>query len=636
MSFLAPLAFIGALLAAPIILLYMLRLRRREVTVSSTYLWQQVLRDQEANTPWQRLRRNLLMILQLIILALLVLALARPFITVPAISSRQTVLLLDASASMNATDMPNNRSRFRASQDEALAIINGMSPADRMAVIRVGASAEVLLSYSDDQTALRAAVQAARPGQGMADWETALTLAAAGGGGDDFTMILLSDGGIDPGISLPQTLPSPIYRPIGQSSHNLALTALATRAQPGQDLQLFARAENFGPEAANASVVIKLDGRLWQSSSGTLPAGEGLSLSFTLDQAFSTIEAALIPDDPQQDLLALDNSAWASAPAAGVRSALLVSDDDNIFIEQILRSLPGLDAVRADAARMTLPAEAFDLYIFDGWLPDVLPDGDMLIINPPRSSTLFTLGPVTDSPGQPRITNPDHPLTAFLSVDNVNLRALRPVTSADWADTLIAAERGALLLAGSDGNRQIALLPFDLADSDLPLQIAWPVLMANAVDWYSPPSLSSQSAIGVDEPLSIRPPAGAAELTVTDPQGRATRLDINPDQVLFTGTDQAGLYRITAQAADGQTLSEQTVAANLFSPQESRITPVEPDALQLGGQSLGGDGIEQEGLREFWPLLALLALLVLLIEWVVYHRRLQLPTVLHPLKRRLS
>ncbi|HLU10946.1 MAG TPA: BatA domain-containing protein, partial [Oceanobacillus sp.] len=103
MSFLAPLAFLGALLAIPIILLYMLRLRRREVVVSSTFLWQQILRDREANTPWQRLRRNLLLFLQLLILAALVLGLARPYVIVPAVSAGQIAVLLDASASMNAT-----------------------------------------------------------------------------------------------------------------------------------------------------------------------------------------------------------------------------------------------------------------------------------------------------------------------------------------------------------------------------------------------------------------------------------------------------------------------------------------------------------------------------------------------------
>ena len=78
MSFLAPVAFAALAIAIPILLLYMLRLRRREVLISSTFLWRQVVRDTEANTPWQRLRRNLLLFLQLLILLLLVLALAPP------------------------------------------------------------------------------------------------------------------------------------------------------------------------------------------------------------------------------------------------------------------------------------------------------------------------------------------------------------------------------------------------------------------------------------------------------------------------------------------------------------------------------------------------------------------------------
>ena len=87
MSFLAPAAFAALAIAIPVLLLYMLRLRRREVLISSTFLWRQVVQDTEANTPWQRLRRNLLLFLQLLILLLLVLALARPFMAVPTISA---------------------------------------------------------------------------------------------------------------------------------------------------------------------------------------------------------------------------------------------------------------------------------------------------------------------------------------------------------------------------------------------------------------------------------------------------------------------------------------------------------------------------------------------------------------------
>src|SRR3990167_336690 len=122
MSFLAPLFLSLAALAVPILILYMLKLRRREQEVSSTFLWRMVIRDREANSPWQKLRRNLLLLLQLLLLALLVVALARPFIPVQVVASGQVTVLLDASASMNATDV--SPSRFESAKAIARGLAN--------------------------------------------------------------------------------------------------------------------------------------------------------------------------------------------------------------------------------------------------------------------------------------------------------------------------------------------------------------------------------------------------------------------------------------------------------------------------------------------------------------------------------
>ena len=104
MPLLAPAALALGLLALPIVLLYRLRLRRREKPVSSTWLWRELVRDRAANAPWQRLRRNLLLLLQLLILAALVLALARPALPLPGLGGGNTIVLLDAPASMQAAD----------------------------------------------------------------------------------------------------------------------------------------------------------------------------------------------------------------------------------------------------------------------------------------------------------------------------------------------------------------------------------------------------------------------------------------------------------------------------------------------------------------------------------------------------
>jgi hypothetical protein len=117
MSLITPLALALSALAVPIVLLYMLRLRRTEMSISSTFLWRQLVRDREANAPWQRLRLSWLL-LQLLVLAALVLALARPFREVKTITTGRIVLLLDASASMKATDVEPDR--FAAARDIGL------------------------------------------------------------------------------------------------------------------------------------------------------------------------------------------------------------------------------------------------------------------------------------------------------------------------------------------------------------------------------------------------------------------------------------------------------------------------------------------------------------------------------------
>ncbi|MBX7253364.1 MAG: VWA domain-containing protein, partial [Candidatus Promineofilum sp.] len=129
MALLAPAALALALLAVPILLLYMLRLRRREQPVSSTWLWRELVRDRAANAPWQRLRRNLLLFLQLLILAALVLALARPALRRPGLGGN-LIVLLDASASMRASD--GRPTRFDDARAAVERLISSLSGDDRL------------------------------------------------------------------------------------------------------------------------------------------------------------------------------------------------------------------------------------------------------------------------------------------------------------------------------------------------------------------------------------------------------------------------------------------------------------------------------------------------------------------------
>ena len=546
MSFLAPLAFAALAFAIPILLLYMLRLRRREVLISSTFLWRQVVQDTEANTPWQRLRRNLLLFLQLLILLLLVLALTRPFITVPTISAGKIALMIDASASMTASDVVGE-TRFAAALEAAHQIINNMNPQDSISLIRVADIAEPLTGYTADKNELRRALEGVTVSQGRADWDTALTLAAAGAAGaENFSIVMISDGGVGDATSLPANLPQPIYLPVGESSGNVAITALATRSLAGQAPQLFAQVTNYGDAPAEISLVIRLDDVLRLSRSGAIPPRSQLAIPFDepISEPFETLAASLTFDNDVDDFLSLDNQAWTVQNEFNTRRVYYVSQGNNLFLEQVLRSVPGVQTFRGNAENRSLPGEPFDLYIFDSWLPNSLPDGDMLLINPPNSTSYFALGDTLDATADIEIAAEESPITAYVDLDEMSLLQYRAV-AADWAQPLILTAEGPILLAGEVNAQQIAIFPFDLRDSNLPLLIAYPVLMANLLDWFSPADIVSlPDGLSVGDVLMISPPLLAESIRVTAPDGTVYDLPAEGAAIAFTNTGQLGLYRL--------------------------------------------------------------------------------------------
>ncbi|MCZ7545783.1 MAG: VWA domain-containing protein [Anaerolineae bacterium] len=372
MSFLTPLALALAALAIPIILLYMLRLRRRDVPVSSTLLWERLMRDREANAPWQRLRRNLLLFLQLLILAALVLALARPYREVPAVGAGNVTVLLDASASMNATDVGDAASRFERARQLVADMVRQLGEGNAMTLIEVGPTPRVLVAGATDEGVLLGALGNAAPSLGEADWSAALALSAVGAQGSEaFSVVVVSDGGLPEG--LPPVPGELRYVPVGARDSNLAITALSARAVAGQGPELFAQITNFGAQDMDVIFSLELDDELYDAATYLVPANDAVDASFsdlpdaTLIRASLTRPAA----STQADYLAADDTAWAVYQPPGTGRVLLVSPG-NVYIEQLLLALPGAQPFRLGESQ-PLPAEPYDLYIFDTVLPEALP-----------------------------------------------------------------------------------------------------------------------------------------------------------------------------------------------------------------------------------------------------------------------
>ncbi len=622
MSFLTPLFLALSALAIPVVILYMLKLRRRETEVSSTMLWRMVLRDREANSPWQRLRRNLLLLLQLLLLALLVVALARPFIQVPVVATGQVTVLLDGSASMNATDVLP--SRFEQAKQIARALANDLTGDSLMTLILVTQQPAVLVSASNDKPELIAAIDAAKPSVGIANWDAAFALAAgANGSVANSTTVLVSDGGLP--ADAPPLTGEVRYVPVGTQAANLAVSALSLRPGPKVP-QIFASVTNYGDQEAKTVLTLNLDNQLFSAQQLTVPAGKTSNVILDAYDGVVSAEAVLTPPAgvTTTDYLSTDDRAYAvyNPPQSG--RVLFLSNKGNQYIEQLLAAFPGLQPFRAPADA-PLPTDPFDLYIFDGALSKPLPSKELLMFNP-QPNELFNLNGEFSPEKTSQITvATDDPLAKFVDLRNVHILKAVDVAVPAWAQTLASIDGKPLIFYGTIEQRRVVVFTFDLRDSDLPLQIAYPILMSNLIEWLTPSTvISAEGTIHPGDSVTVRPAIGQDAVGILAPDGQFYAASVTNAGALFAHTDLLGVYGVGTASMEKGAKFAGFFAVNLFDKQESAIKPA--SSLTIGRAQVAPSVRNQVGQREFWPYVAAAALAILLIEWWVYHRGSTLPS----------
>ncbi|GAC1354517.1 MAG: BatA and WFA domain-containing protein [Herpetosiphon sp.] len=619
MNFLAPLAFIGAALALPIVAMYMLKLRRQERTISSTFLWRQVMQDREANAPWQRLRPSLLLILQLLILTSLVLALARPFANTTGISTANLILIVDRSASMAATDASG--SRLDAAKAEANRLIDQLPSGGHATLITVGGQPEVPLSASTDRRALHAAVNRLAIRYGGSDASQALALADALAAHDDQSQIaIVSDGQMQfpPNAELHAEVH---FSPIGTRSDNAAISAIALESHAGSQ-QLFVQLHNYDTTAATRRVLVELDGQLFNAYDLQIPPAGDQSLLIDVPVTTRYASARFA----SHDSFSLDDQAWAVAPDTAKTEITLVTTG-NRYLEVALNALPNVHLTQVPSTTTTFTTTA--LTVIDRIVPDPLPPGNLLVIAPPRSSPLWSVDGTLTVP-IPRPQTVGDPVLQNTDIRDLHILRAVQLGRPEWARTVIASDGGPLLLIGEQGGRRIALLSFALQESDLPLQLAFPLLMSNLVTELT----RGQGQHAVDgipgQPLELSVPVDATSAAMTDPAGHTTDLPIANGKAISPPLPTPGLYTVSITRPGAQPLTR-LIAANFTDAQESQIAPRKQLPLYQPGNRPVASTQERAARTELWRYLAAAALLLVALEWLAYHR-----PALPSLRRRLQ
>ena len=676
MPFTTPLALLGLLFIPAVIAMYLLKLRRDERVVPSTMLWTRLVADVEANAPWQKLRRSLLLLLQLLLVAILALLAARPFLERPAGLARDIVLVLDTSASMAATDVAPNR--LEAAKVAALDALRDLPAGGKVSVITADRTARIVVNETSDMGRVRQALDGIEPTSASGDLGDALELAgklAARSG--DAEILVATDGALatEPTVSVD----SPVrVLSVGRSRKNQAIVALAVRTAPSAVTRsVFVSVANLDLEGSRRRLELWGDGGLLEVRDLMLdPQARSNVVIDDVPREVGTLELRLVGPDPAvttaPDDLATDDRAWAVIPRDQTRLILIVGEGDP-YLETALSFLPNVElyGVTPDEygpASERTDGRPWDLIIFEGPLPEELPRTPILAIAPTETSAL---GQVTGTLRDPGIgtLSPDEPILRYVDLSTTHIAEASRLVLPDWARTVIPGPSNSpLLFAGNRAGLPTAVLAFEPRRSDLPLQVAFPILLANLTGELMGGSAPPAEAVQPGTPISLTIPPGSAGISVARPDGSVVELVPGTGlatSVTFAGTELPGIYVVTphvapsasAPATDSPSATPRSSASpqatvgasgavpsstpppvdplapvrfavDLFDVDESTIAPgaaATIEALGAAPEPSGAPGTGNVTPRpaardELWIPLVLLVLAFLSIEWAVYHR----------------
>lgn len=621
---LSPEQFMGLLggLALVLALLYLLKLRRRRVTVPFSPIWGRVLATRERTSWLGRLKRLLSLLLQIVLVALIVLALADPRPENEDLVGRNLVLLVDTSASMSAIDVSGGVDRLDIARQEAQKVLDSMGPNDSVMLVTMDGQLRPLTPFVKESAILSQQLKDLKPTATPADIRQAMRFVRdAVREKADVEIYLLSDAAFAADFKeAAEVLPKRArlrHVKTGESGQNVAITAFNVRRYLAnrQDYEIYVEIRSYFEREVEVELQLLNDGVLADIKKVTLAAG-GSELLFFPDQGFGgkRLEARvkLVTQDAR-DVFPLDDTAYAVLPRARKADVLLVTEG-NLFLSAPLVLNENVQVSEITPAQWDPAlAQSADMVIFDRFVPPQVPDkGAFFFVAPDGESSPWK---VTGTVDKPIITNKkkNHPLLRWVGLNDLNISEARKLQATRLDDVAASAYGSPILISRVEEDRRLIALAFDLRNSDLPLRVALPVLMLNSLDFLQGEEDSLVPTYNTGRAWSIPVTRKSESATITTPSGQELQVPVYEGRAILYG-DQVGFY--TVKTGEEEFL----LAANLADPRESNIKP--PEALDFGEREVEkGTGELVLVRREYWIYLVLAAMLLLMLEWLSYNRR---------------
>lgn len=631
MSMLHPLALAWLGLAIPIVIFYILKIRMRRVPVSTTLFWRQIFEEKQPRSIWQKLRHLLSLLVQIAFLLLVVFALSEPIFKWEIREARKLVLVVDNSASMNASDSTGGPTRLEKARKDALALIDGLRFRDEMAIIAAGTQPTVRCGMTGHQRTLREALEKVTPTDGPTRVKEAVELArrllADKGDSKDSkrqNIVVITDGGFDDASKLAGAADVKVVGVGSGKTGNVGITKFQVRRSLVDPIgyQILVEVVNVSDAVVETRLEMDLDDSAVDVVPLKLEPGKPFRKVF---EKTSADGGKLVGKIDRPDALPADNTAWAILPRRDIQPVTLVSDG-NLFLEKVFEANPLVKLAVVNKP----PATPSGITVFHKNVPAKLPPGPVLVIEPTTSTDLWTMGEVQQNPIVTK-QEKESPLMAHVRLDNVLMPEARQmkITAPKFQALATSLTNDPLYASIERPEGKVLVLTVNLEKGDLPLQTAFPIMVANALGWFAGTKgeLRESLSTGVVTDIELPPSAEAGKggLALLAPDGRSKPLPVSGNKVTVGPLDECGVWSIVREPAEvSKPASKENakeapkplleVACNLASRSESDLRSSLPamDSASLAG-GFGGWPI--------WVVLCALALALAGLEWYLYQRR---------------
>lgn len=648
-------AIIAAAVTIPaLVALYFLKLRRRRMLISTTMLWKKTIHEMQVNSPFQRLRRNLLLLLQLLLLAALLIAFARPHTSGVAIPGERSILVIDNSGSMNATDV--SPTRLDEAKRQALDLIDkidfGKESEGGMMIVSFARQARVAQPFTTDRAMLRRAIRDIQPTDQSSNLEAALSLIepfasdAAAGGDQSVTVRLLTDGKVNASTNDSLSLKGADLQFMriggmpGDAKDNVGIVSASARRDfdKPQIVQIFATVANFGPDAVETNLTLTVDGRVQRISRVELEAAtDGPTMrSFQFDLV-APGSAMINMSLDHEDLMLADNTVnLVLAPSRRLR--VLLVTEGNAFLDRVIRSAGVRELVTMNPSKFENQSETalrrgdweelsrgggtsgggFDVIIFDSYSPKRVPPVSSLYFGcAPPIPGLEIKPPREDEAAAQYILDwpRDHPLMRWVVLDDVILSKPGRLVVPASATVLATGQSGPIIAEMKYDRERHVVTSFNVLGSNWPLYISFPVFMGNALQTLGRVD-SSTVAFKAGDNAAIPVTRDQLGLNYTGPSTLAAHMTMN--QAILPAFPRVGIY----ESDETMPPPFDRLPVNMLDLAESDLTPAE--RIEVGTSRVEGLAQAAQVRFEIWWWFVLGALVLLAIEWIVYTRRMHL------------